>query len=397
MTGPALLVTSPAAASYDLGEGHPMRAVRAVLTFDLATGLGVLARPAWTTLAAGPARAEELHLVHLDTYVAMVAAADRLPASMLAYVGLGTEDTPVIPGLHDAAAAVVGATLAACTAVWSGDALHALNLTGGLHHAMTGHASGFCVYNDAAVGIADLLRAGCARVAYIDLDAHHGDGVEAIFATDPRVLTISVHQDGRTLFPGSGAPTDVGAPGAEGYAVNISLPPGTRDAGWLRAISAVVPVLLRSFGPQVIVTQCGCDAHARDPLSDLELSVEGCTVAYELLHGLAHELCGGRWVVLGGGGYDLGSSVPRAWTQLLAVCSGAVLPAETVLPEVWRKESAATTGRAAPRILGDGVGPVRWVPWDAGEGDPHDALDRAVAETRRAVLPLHGLDPLVDR
>jgi acetoin utilization protein AcuC len=337
VTGPVLLVTSPGAAAYDLGEGHPMRAVRAALTRDLAAALGVLGRPTWATRAAGSARDEELLLVHTDSYVGMVRAADRLPASMLAYVGLGTDDTPVIPGLHDAAAAVVGATLAACTAVWSGEAEHAVNLSGGLHHAMRGHASGFCVYNDAAVGIADLLRAGCARVAYVDLDAHHGDGVEAIFADDPRVLTISLHQDGRTLFPGTGAATDVGAPGADGCAVNVALPPGTRDAGWLRALTAVVPVLLRTFAPDVIVTQCGCDAHARDPLSDLELSVEGFTVAYELLHSLAHELCAGRWVVLGGGGYDLGSAVPRAWSQLLAVCSGDALAQESVITEAWRK------------------------------------------------------------
>lgn len=391
-----LLVTSPAAAAYDLGEGHPMRAIRAALTTDLATELGVLARPVWSLRSVGPASPDQLMAVHADTYVAMVQAADRLPASMLAYVGLGTDDTPVIPGLHDAAAGVVGATLAACAAVWSGEALHAVNLSGGLHHAMAGHASGFCVYNDAAVGIADLLRAGCRRVAYVDLDAHHGDGVEAIFAGDPRVLTISLHQDGRTLFPGTGAGTDVGATGAEGSAVNVALPPHTRDAGWLRALTAVVPVLLRSFAPDVIVTQCGCDAHARDPLSDLDLSVEGFTVAYELMHDLAHEICGGRWVVLGGGGYDLGSAVPRAWTQLLAVCSGGALPPDTVLPELWRKESERATGRVAPERLGDGVS-VTWEPWDAGEGDPQDPGDRAIALTRREVLPLHGLDPLVDR
>jgi acetoin utilization protein AcuC len=210
------------------------------------------------------------------------------------------------------------------------------------------------------------------------------------------VLTISLHQDGRTLFPGTGAATDIGAPGAEGSAVNIALPPHTRDAAWLRAFTAVVPVLLRTFAPEVIVTQCGCDAHARDPLSDLSLSVEGFTVAYEILHALAHEICAGRWVVLGGGGYDLGSAVPRAWTQLLAVCSGGALPADTALPEQWRKESQRTTGLDAPERLGDGVA-VTWEAWDAGEGDPHDPADRAVALTRRQVLPLHGLDPLVDR
>ena len=140
--------------------------------------------------------------------------------------------------------------------------------------------------------------------------------------------------------------------------------------------------------------QSGCDGHARDPLTDLNLSVEGFTVAYELVHRLAHELCAGRWVVLGGGGYDLGSAVPRAWTQLLAVCSGEALPAGTPLPEVWRKASQHVTGRPAPEQLGDGVGRIEVRPWDAGEGDSDDVLDRAVAATRRAVLPLFGLDPM---
>lgn len=392
MGGSALLVSSPAAAAYDFGDGHPMRAIRGELTTRLAAGLGIMDRSAWTRRAAAPARDDELLLVHNDAYIAVVRAAERVVPGILAHFGLGTEDTPVVPGLHEAAAGVAGATLAACTAVWSGEFDHAVNLSGGLHHAMPAHASGFCVYNDAAVGIADLLRAGCARVAYVDLDAHHGDGVEAIFAADPRVLTISLHQDGRTLFPGTGAATDVGAPGAEGRAVNIALPPRTRDGGWLRALTAVVPVV-RSFAPEVIVTQCGCDAHRRDPLSELELTVEGFTVAYELLHQLAHELCSGRWVVLGGGGYDLGSAVPRAWSQLLAVCSGEALAPDRELPEFWREHSAAITGRAAPDRLGDIGTPVTWVPWEAGHGDAHDPLDRAVDETRKAVFPLHGLDP----
>jgi acetoin utilization protein AcuC len=387
-----LLVGSPEATAYDLGDGHPMRAIRGELTTRLATGLGVLDRPSWSRRDAAPARDDELLLVHNDAYLAVVRAAERIAPGILSHFGLGTEDTPVIPGLHEAAAGVAGATLAACTAVWSGEFTHAVNLAGGLHHAMPAHASGFCVYNDAAVGIADLLRAGCARVAYVDLDAHHGDGVEAIFAADPRVLTISLHQDGRTLFPGSGAATDVGAPGAEGRAVNIALPPGTTDGGWLRALTAVVPVL-RSFGPEVMVTQCGCDAHRRDPLSDLALTVEGFTVAYQLLHQLAHELCDGRWVVIGGGGYDLGSAVPRAWTQLLAVCSGDALAADTELPARWREDSTTITGAPAPDVLGDIDSAVTWSPWEAGHGDAHDPLDRAVTETRKAVFPLYGMDP----
>lgn len=382
-----VLITSAGAARYDLGDGHPMRAVRSTLSIDLATELGVFKRPGWWRREAEPATPAQLRTVHTDTYVAMVERADHLPAHLLAHLGLGTEDTPVFPGMHEASSAVVGATLAAVASVWAGEADHAVNLAGGLHHAMPGHASGFCVYNDAAIGIAALLESGAQRVAYVDLDAHHGDGVEAAFVDDPRVLTISLHQDGRTLFPGTGAAHDVGGPQARGTAVNVALPPGTGDVGWLRAFHGIVPAVLRSFAPDVIVTQCGCDAHVNDPLTDLEVTVEGFTIAYTALHELAHELCEGRWIVLGGGGYDLGDAVPRTWTQLLAVCSGGALPNGSMLPEQWRKESAAVAGRPAPRRLGDGIEPT-WRVWPI-DHDPEHPLDVAVAETHAAVGEFH--------
>lgn len=397
VSGNIALITNAAASGYELGSDHPMRAVRAELSIALAEDLRVLSRPGWDRVEVPSAQPSELALVHSDLYVGLVRAADRMPAGILASVGLGTKDTPVFPGIHDAASGVVGATVSACRSVRSGQSIHAVNLVGGLHHAMPGNASGFCVYNDAAVGIAELLAAGCPRVAYVDLDAHHGDGVEAVFRSDPRVLTISLHQDGRTIFPGTGSSCDVGAVGAEGTTVNLPLPMGTGDAGWLRGLSALVPVLLREFAPDIIVTQCGCDAHWRDPLTDLRVTVEGFTTAYTLMHDLAHELCGGRWVVLGGGGYDLGSAVPRTWTQLLAVCSGGALMADTVLPEQWRTRASGVSGQEAPTLLGDSTAPPVWEPWDAGDGDPDDPLDRAVAATRRAVLPLHGLDPFYDR
>ena len=397
MSGETVLVTSRGAASYDFGSEHPMRAVRTDLTVSLATDLGVLTRPVWRRHDALPATSKELALVHTDTYVAIVGASDRVPAEILARVGLGPGDTPVFQGIDDAARGVVGGSLAAADAVWRGGAVHAVNLSGGLHHAMAGHASGFCVYNDAAIAIRALLRDGCSRVAYVDLDGHHGDGVEAAFVADPRVLTISLHQHGHTLFPGSGFATDVGDGEGAGYAVNVALPPMTTDSGWLRAFSAVVPLLLRDFAPDVVVTQCGCDAHVRDPLTELAVTVEGFTAAYQALHALTHEICDGRWVVLGGGGYDLTSAVPRSWTQLLAVVSDAPIALDAPLPESWREHCQALTGWVAPSRLGDVGRAVEWKPWDAGDGDAEDPVDRAIAATRRAVLPLHGLDPLCDR
>ena len=251
--------------------------------------------------------------------------------------------------MHRAASHVVGATAEAFRQVWSGESLHSANITGGLHHAMPDRASGFCIYNDVAVGIRWLLDQGASKVAYVDVDVHHGDGVEKIFYDDPRVLTISLHETGQTLFPGTGFPQDVGGPDAQGSAVNVALPPGTSDAGWLRAFHAVVPPLLREFAPEVLVTQHGCDSHRDDPLADLMLSVDGQRASYLALHDLAHEVCDGQWVVTGGGGYALVEVVPRAWTHLLAVVGGH--PLDVVDPDARRlagvRPGAARPARAA--------------------------------------------------
>ena len=215
---------------------------------------------------------------------------------------------------------------------------------------MPDKASGFCIYNDVAVGITQLLADGAERVAYVDIDVHHGDGVEKVFWDDPRVLTISLHETGQMLFPGTGFPSDTGGPGAEGTAVNVALPPGTADAGWLRAFHAVVPPILREFSPQVLVTQHGCDSHMNDPLAHMMLSVDGQRAAYLALHELAHEVADGRWVVTGGGGYSVVDVVPRAWTHLLAIVAGAPIDPEQPTPPAWRAyvEEVLGRDRAAP-------------------------------------------------
>jgi acetoin utilization protein AcuC len=308
--------------------------------------------------------------------------------------GLGNGDNPIFPRMHEASALVTGASVDAARAVWDGTAQHAVNLSGGLHHAMRDRASGFCIYDDPAVAIAWLLQAGATKVAYVDVDVHHGDGVEAAFWDDPRVLTVSMHESGRTLFPGTGWAHDVGGDAAAGSNVNVALPMGTDDAGWLRAFDAVVPPVLRAFGPQVMVTQHGCDTHALDPLAHLLMSVDGQRTAYAALHALAHELCGGKWVVLGGGGYEPVQVVPRAWTHLLAEVTGASVSGAT--PGDWRDLASERGAELAPTALSDGKTPT-FVPWEGGTGDAHDQVDRAVAETRAHVFPLLGLDPLAAR
>ena len=257
---------------------------------------------------------------------------------------------------------------------------------------MAAHASGFGVYNDVAIAIAWLLGHGAERIAYVDIDAHHGDGVQAAFWSDPRVLTISLHQHPATLFPYTGLPAETGGPGAEGSAVNVALPAGTGDAGWLRAFHAIVPPLLRQFRPQVLVSQHGADTHRLDPLAHLELSIDGQRAAHAAIHALARETAGGRWLFTGGGGYDLADVVPRTWTHLLAEAAGQPIDPGTPTPVPWREYVTWRTGLPAPEQMTDGA-PAEFVPFESGY-DPAEPVDRAIMATRKAVFPLHGLMPL---
>ncbi len=371
---------------YDFGPGHPLAPVRVELTVALARAFGVLAEPGVSVAAPVPASTDQLELIHDPRYITAV----RTGAADVAF-GLGTPDNPVFTGMHEASALVAGATLAAAGAAWRGETQHAVSVAGGLHHAMRGMASGFCVYNDPALAIRWLLDQGARKIAYVDVDVHHGDGVEAAFYHDPRVLTISLHEHPMTLFPGTGLPADNGGPGAEGMAVNVALPAGTGDAGWLRAFDAVVPPLLRAFRPEVLVTQHGCDSHRLDPLAHLELSIDAQRTAQAWLHHLAHETAGGRWVLTGGGGYELVQVVPRTWTHLLAAAAGRPLDPAVATPESWRAFARSRTGMHPPLSMTEGA-PAAFSPFSSGY-DPGDVVDRAIMATRTAVFPHHGLLP----
>jgi acetoin utilization protein AcuC len=371
--------------AYDFGD-HPLNPVRLDLTIRLARELGVLDR--LEIVAPTSASETQLLTAHNADYLAAVREASGNPH--YAGYGMGTTDDPVFAGMYEASALVAGGSVQAAMAVWDGHTQHAVNIAGGLHHAMKGYASGFCIFNDLVVAIRALLAAGAKKVAYVDIDAHHGDGVQAAFYDDPRVLTISLHQDPRTLFPGTGMPTEIGDGAAEGTAVNVALPPGTNDAGWLRAFNAVVPGALRAFAPDVLVTQCGCDTHHEDPLANMDLSVDGQRQAIATLHQLAHEVSGGRWVAFGGGGYGLVRCVPRTWTHLLAEASGVPVELHTPIPPGWTAHLRERGVRGElPTDMDEGrtITVQRWEPG----GDSW--LDRAVGATRRAVFPLLGLDP----
>ncbi|MDQ2623760.1 MAG: acetoin utilization protein AcuC [Actinomycetota bacterium] len=394
------LVWSADVLGYDFGPTHPMSPVRLDLTMSLVRELGLLGSPGLELIEPFAATDTELVTVHSPEFVRAVREASEPGAHPRGAFGLGSGDVPAFEGMHEASARIVGGSRAAALAVWRGELDHGVNVSGGLHHAMPAAASGFCVYNDIAVAVRALLDAGAQRVAYIDIDAHHGDGVENVFWDDPRVLTVSVHESGRTLFPGTGYPQDCGGPGACGTAVNVALPAGTTTAGWARAIEAVVPAVVRAFAPDVIVSQHGCDAHALDPLTNLRVSVDGFRWAAGLVHGLAHEVSGGRWLALGGGGYAVVDVVPRAWALLVAEAAHAELAGDTPLPAAWL-EQARRYGHAfgvvpgrEPSSLTDGE-TVEVRGWASGY-DPANDVDRAVRATRRAVFPHLGLDVELD-
>ena len=383
---------------YDFGPTHPMSPVRLDLTARLCDAFGLFAVPGVRLITPEQASDALLETVHDPAYVAAVKAASAAPDQADDAYGLGTDDDPAFPGMHDASARIVAGTRDLCEAVWSGRTQHGVNFCGGLHHAMPAAASGFCIYNDVAVGIRWLLDHGVERVAYVDIDVHHGDGVERAFWDDPRVLTVSIHESGRALFPGTGWPGDIGGGDAAGSAVNIALPPGVSDAAWLRAFHSTVLPVVRAFRPEVLVTQHGCDTHLQDPLAHMALTVDAQREAALALHHLSHEVCDGRWVALGGGGYEIVDVVPRTWTHLTAIAVHRPIEVTAAVPEEWREHVRTLTGRPAPSRMGDrapDAGPLWWRSWDLGY-DPEDIVDRAVMATRQAVFPLHGLDVWFD-
>ena len=378
--------------AYDFGPSHPMSPIRVDLTMRLARELGVLDR--LTVVPAPFADDAQIATVHDAELIDAVTRAGKDPGSIgVDDHGLGTDDNPVFADMHLAAAHVVGASLEAFRQVQSGESLHSANIAGGLHHAMRDRSSGFCIYNDVAIGIQWLLDQGVERVAYVDVDVHHGDGVEAIFYDDPRVLTISLHETGQMLFPGTGFPGRLRRSGRRGH-------------GGQRRPAARAPPTPAGCGPstrscrrwcarsrrEVLVTQHGCDSHMEDPLAHLMLTVDGQRASYLALHDLAHEVCEGRWVATGGGGYALVEVVPA---RVDPPAGDRLRPAgrarRPTPPARWREHVRESLGRQAPFRMTDGRTPA-WRDWSEGY-DPAASLDRTIHATRTEVFPWHGLVP----
>lgn len=388
------VVWSPEFIRANFGAAHPMNPLRLDLTARLCDALGLFEADGVTVAGAEPASDEALAAVHDPGYVAAVKQASQDPAAADEHRGLGTDDDPAYEGMHEASARIFQGSLDAAEQLWRGEVDHAVNFCGGMHHAMRDKASGFCIYNDCAAAILRLLELGAKKVLYIDLDVHHGDGTESFFWDDPRVMTISIHETGRILFPGTGWPSDIGSTSAEGDTVNLALPAGVGDAGWLRTVGSAVPPLARCFRPDVIVTQHGADSHFLDPLAHLTVSVDAQREAMILMHDLAHEICEGKWLALGGGGYEIVDVVPRSWTHLVGIAAHQPVDPATEVPAEWLAHVEEFYEREAPGRMTDGRD-ISYQTWESGY-DPEDPVDRAIMATKRTVFPLHGLDPWFD-
>jgi acetoin utilization protein AcuC len=384
VTGKAVIVHDAALESYGFGGEHPFNPLRLRLTLELCRDLGLLED--YPLTPSEPATDADLTTVHSLTYVRMVQQAGRGAArlSRLLDYGLGSGDNPVFTDMHEACARVVGGVLESCRLVMGGDAAHAMCISGGLHHALRSQASGFCVYNDAGVAIARLKeeRPGI-RIAYVDTDAHHGDGVQWMFFEDPDVLTVSIHESGRYLFPGTGEVQEKGMGEGKGYSVNVPLLPYTDDDSFISTFEAVVPEALRAFEPDLIISQNGCDAHTLDPLTHLSATTRLYEHVPAAIHDLAHELCDGRWVATGGGGYDIWRVVPRAWSALWAAVSHQELPEE--IPNDWLERWGAKSPVGLPRLVRDD-------PADYPAGPRADEISdrnrRTAEEVLEKILPL---------
>lgn len=375
-----LLIHNEELERYSFGKRHPMGPDRVRLTMQLADHLGLL--DLFEIVEPPPANEALLKLVHTPEYLAALRRGEPAPE-----FGIGTSDNPLVPHLPAVASRVVAGTVAAAHAVWSGRTRRAVNISGGLHHAQAAELSGFCMLNDAAVAIQWLLNHGARRVAYIDLDAHHGDGVERVFWDDPRVVTISVHESGLYLFPGTGHAGDIGGPSAYGTAVNVALETNVSDVDWLRNVHSIVPAVLQRFRPEIIISQHGADPHREDPLTHLRISADALAVAYRSLANWADRFAFGRWVALGGGGYQR-DSVARVWNQVLAAVAGVELNPATRMPDGWESAVACR----ASRTLGDLDALPDLATFDPGHVMTHSP-DPSMIATSRAVFPYWGLVP----
>ena len=370
----AAFVYDAALSRHQLRTGHPMRPVRLQYTYELLQAYGAFDLASSAMTAPRAATEEELRWLHGTEYISAVRSFSLgLSGYDLRHYNFSADgDNPTYPGMYDAAALSTGASLTAAELVADGRVEAAFSISGGLHHAAANHASGFCVFNDPALAIHYLLGRGL-RVAYVDIDAHHGDGVQEAFFDDDRALTISVHESGQYLFPGTGFVQELGTGRGAGYSVNLPLYPYTGDEVYLESFHAVVPPLLRAFAPDVLVTQLGIDSYHTDPLTHLRITTRGFVEAVSTFSQL-----GIPWLALGGGGYDV-MAVARAWTLAYGVMLGVEWP--DAIPDAFAGKYGVKRLRDTESLE---------VPQHVVRDGRRYAEER-VAEVKEQVFPLHGL------
>ena len=375
-----LIVYGPLSDRYDFGPQHPLTPRRFGPGIDLLRATG-----ATRFLPPEPASDDQLRRLHEARYIDTVKAFARDP-DQRPEAGIGPGDCPAFAEMHPISAAVAGGSIAAMDLILSAEETHVFQPGGGLHHAMADRASGFCIYNDVALAVARARDAG-HRVLYVDLDVHHGDGVQALFWDDPQVLTVSIHETGKALFPGTGFESETGGSGAPGTAVNVPLEPFSGDASWLPAFEMIVPALAAAFQPTVLVSQHGCDSHAYDPLAHLRLTTVAYAEATRALDRIAHQRCGGRWFATGGGGYDAYRVVPRSWALIWLAQAHHDVPSETLAAwrERWAGEAAVFEQAPPPRTYLD--------PLDLVQTDPEAMVTENLRTAERSLarsLQLQG-------
>ncbi|MGQ4875993.1 MAG: acetoin utilization protein AcuC [Promethearchaeia archaeon] len=360
------LVYSEDFKKYNFGPSHPLRPLRLELTFSLMEKLGLLKNKCLKIIKPRMVTDEELKWVHAPEYIDAVKKLSENPNnnSVLGYLyGLGPGDNPIFKGMYEASALICGASLIAAETLWNNEDFNiCFNFSGGLHHAMRNRASGFCIFNDIAVAIEKLKRLKKdIRIAYLDIDCHHGDGVQWLYYDDPNVLTISFHESGKFLFPGTGDTKERGEGKGKNFAINFPLLPGTSNKMYLKLFRRCVPKILELYNADVLITQLGVDTHLNDPLTQLGLSISIHKDLAQTIKTCAKEFCNNKWLALGGGGY-LMTVVPRAWTIYLGKMLDVELPKD--LPEEWIKE-------VKQKVLNE---EIPYYLWDRGDSIERELL-----------------------
>ncbi|WP_186578356.1 acetoin utilization protein AcuC [Aquibacillus kalidii] len=337
MTCSSVFIYSDQFKNYKFNDDHPFNQLRVTLTKQLLEDSGKLS--CRDIISPRKATEEELLLIHDHSYIEAVKRASKglLSEEQALQFGLGTEDTPIFPGMHDASSLLVGGTLTAVDQVISDRVIHSMNLGGGLHHGFPQKASGFCIYNDGAIAIKYIREKHNLKVLYVDTDAHHGDGVQWAFYDDPNVCTLSIHETGRYLYPGTGNVNERGLKEGYGYSFNVPIDAFTEDESFLEVYITAFKEVAEYFQPDIIITQNGADAHFLDPLTHLSTTMKVYEVIPEIAHEMAHRYCNGRWIALGGGGYDIWRVVPRAWGQIWNVMHHSQ-SMSGLLPIKWLKK-----------------------------------------------------------